>query len=106
MPDFPARAPLPDEFYVGYFPVPTGNRRFLRWVVPITLWLLCAASFVWAWSQHDPGPAVWENGKAKSFCGTLVAAPAHYSSRRVAPWVPASKPYRPLIASWPGLGSA
>ncbi len=75
MPDAASSPSRPDEIYVGYLPVPPGDRRFLRWVVPATLWLLCGISFLWAWSQHNPGPAVWEDGQAKSFRGTLIASP-------------------------------
>jgi hypothetical protein len=65
----------PDELYVGYLPVPQHQRRFLRWLVPAALWSLCALTFVWARSQADPGPAVWEDGRPERFVGTVATAP-------------------------------
>lgn len=64
-----------DEIYVGYLPVPPGYRRFLRFAVPITLWILCALSVVWTRSQGDPGTGVWESGQARTFTGTILAHP-------------------------------
>lgn len=64
-----------DEIYVGYLPVPPMQRKFLRWAVPLALWILCAASFLWARSQHSPGPAVWYDGQPVKLRGVIVANP-------------------------------
>ena len=64
-----------EEMYVGYLPVPTKQRSFLRWSVPIILWILCAASFLWARSQHSPGAAVWEDGQPIKLHGVIVSNP-------------------------------
>lgn len=64
-----------DELYVGYLPVPPRQRRFLRWSVPITLWLLCAACFFWARSQRSPGTAVWDDGQPIKLHGVIVSNP-------------------------------
>ena len=63
------------EMYVGYLSVPPRQRNFLRWAVPVTLWVLCAAGFFWANSQHSPGAAVWEDGQPITLHGVLVANP-------------------------------
>ncbi|HVU64911.1 MAG TPA: hypothetical protein VHC70_13100 [Phycisphaerales bacterium] len=73
MSDVPA--PKPDQIYVGYLPVPARQRTFLRWAVPVMLWLLCAASFLWARSQHSPGNAVWDQAQPVKVHGVIVAHP-------------------------------
>lgn len=65
----------PEPFYVGYLPVPRSLVRFARVLVPVLLWALVIASVVVARSQPDPGPAVWNDARAQSFTGTLVATP-------------------------------
>ncbi len=65
----------PSEFYVQYLAVPKGQRRFLRVVVPCVLWALAIVAGVLAFSQGDPGSAVWEDGKAREFHGTIHAHP-------------------------------
>jgi hypothetical protein len=74
MPDTP-RQVAPDELYVGYLPVPPRQKSFLRWAVPAVLWLMCAASFLWARSQHSPGNGVWDQGQPVRVHGTIVARP-------------------------------
>lgn len=64
-----------DELYVGYRPVPPRQRRYLRRVVPVVLWGMCAASFLWARSQHSPGTGVWEDGQPVELRGVVVARP-------------------------------
>jgi hypothetical protein len=71
----PARAAEDQEFYVGYLPVPRRQLTFLRWGVPLTLWLLCGVSFLWMRSQTSPGPAVWEDATPVTLSGTIVAKP-------------------------------
>lgn len=74
MPDAPPTIGR-DELYVGYLPVPPKQRKFLRWGVPVTLWILCAVSFLWARSQHSPGAAVWDEGQPIKLCGVIVSNP-------------------------------
>lgn len=64
-----------DEFYVGYLPMPAGQRAFLRRAVPAVLWLGCAAVFAWAWTQHSPGEGTWEQARTETFRGVVVATP-------------------------------
>lgn len=68
---------LPREggFYVGYLPVPGDVKRFLKLAVPLGAWALLVAALAAAWTQRDPGPAVWDTGKARAFTGTLVGGP-------------------------------
>lgn len=63
------------EFYVPYLPVPVGHRRWLRVLVPCVMWVLAIVAGLFAYSQSNPGAAVWEDGKARAFKGTIVAHP-------------------------------
>jgi hypothetical protein len=63
------------EFYVGYFPMPPGLAVFLRRVVPLALAAIGAAALLLGRAQTDPGPAVWDDGVAKQFRGTLRLVP-------------------------------
>lgn len=67
--------PADRDFYVGYLPVPRDVKRFLRLAVPLAAWLLLVAALAAAWTQRDPGPAVWDTGRARSFTGTLFGGP-------------------------------
>lgn len=65
----------PGDFYVGYLPVPPGLRTVVRRIV---LALLGGALFVAglsAWSQSDPGGAVWDDGHERTWTGRAVAVP-------------------------------
>lgn len=64
-----------DEIYVGYLPVPPGQRRFLWRLVPVILWTLCGATILWALSQPRPGRGVWVDGHIRVFRGTVLAKP-------------------------------
>lgn len=63
------------DLYVNYLPVPARDQRFLRYVVPGTLWMMCVASFLWARAQHAPGTGVWDDATPVKLSGTLVTAP-------------------------------
>lgn len=73
------RASNSDEFYVGYLSVPWGHSRFLRVAVPVTLWVMVFVAMGVAWTQRDPGRAVWEEGPDSGFFrlwdGVLRAKP-------------------------------
>ncbi len=64
-----------DEFYVGYLPLPAGDRRALRLIVPALLWLMVVVSALVVVSQRSPGDAVWEDGKTITIEGVLVERP-------------------------------
>lgn len=64
-----------DEFYVGYLPLPWGHSRFLRIAVPALLWTLALVSFGLAWSQRDPGGAVWFDGVERTWTGVMLTEP-------------------------------
>lgn len=64
-----------DEFYVGYLAMPRGYARFLRVLLPLTLWgMLIGAAGVSA-TQRDPGGAVWRDTELREFQGLYVARP-------------------------------
>lgn len=62
-------------FYVGYLPTPRPLVRFLRVFVPVTLWTLATVAALISATATDPGPAVWNDGHAQTFRGTLVRWP-------------------------------
>ncbi|HEX8875497.1 MAG TPA: hypothetical protein VF777_02025 [Phycisphaerales bacterium] len=62
-------------FYVGYLPTPRPLVRFLRVFVPVTLWTLATVATLISATATDPGPAVWNDGRAQTFRGTLVRWP-------------------------------
>lgn len=68
-------ATTPDEIYVGYLPVPAGQRRFLRVAVPTITWILCLITLAWTRTQRDPGAGVWDADNTTRFTGTVVATP-------------------------------
>lgn len=67
--------PQPDPMYVGYLPVPTRIRRFIRPVVAGLLLLMVVAAVAIAARQRDPGDGVWGLGRTIEFEGVLVAEP-------------------------------
>ncbi|MBY0261540.1 MAG: hypothetical protein K2Q20_04315, partial [Phycisphaerales bacterium] len=70
----PDPEPTSGELYVGYLPVPSRLKRFLRVAVPVVLWLMCGASVLFAWSQRAPGNAVWDTTPV-TLSGTLTLRP-------------------------------
>ena len=70
----PERPPT-DELYVGYLPVPAGQRSFLRWAVPVAVWMLCIVAYFWSRSQHSPGHGEWDQDHAVTLRGSLVSTP-------------------------------
>lgn len=65
----------PDEMYVGYLPVPRGQRVFIRRFVPVVVGVLAAVGVLWARSQPSPGRGVWDAGHTTQLRGTLMARP-------------------------------
>jgi hypothetical protein len=65
----------PDEFYVGYLPLPRGHARALRIIVPALLWTLVLMGGLLAAVQRDPGHARWETGRTIQRTGLLLARP-------------------------------
>lgn len=65
----------PSELYVGYLPVPSGVKRFLRAAVPSVLWVVAVAAFVLARSQGSPGTGVWDMEEERTYTGMVVAKP-------------------------------
>lgn len=64
-----------DEMYVGYLPTPPRTKKFLRRIVPASLWALCGFALAWTLSQRDPGDARWDDDRPRTLRGTLVADP-------------------------------
>jgi hypothetical protein len=64
-----------DPLFVGYLPVPAPLVRFLQWTVPTLGLVIVALAIAAAGSRPDPGPAVWNDAKAREFKGTLIVDP-------------------------------
>lgn len=75
MADPASPTPGTDEFYVGYLPLPTGHRVFLRFVLPAILWLTVAMAALMAARMRDAGSGIWDSSERRVFVGTLDASP-------------------------------
>ncbi len=64
-----------DEMYVGYLPTPPRIKKFLRRIVPASLWVLCGIALAWSLCQRDPGNARWDDDQPRTLFGTLLAEP-------------------------------
>lgn len=71
----PPTAPVGDEIYVGYLPVPPGYARFLRIAVPALLLIVIGAAATWSAAARSPGDAVWETDKLVEVEGVAVEEP-------------------------------
>lgn len=61
--------------YVGYLPTPAREKRFLRVMIPVLLWLGAITTGLVAWRMQDPGTGVWNIGNEQSWEGVLRADP-------------------------------
>ena len=65
----------PDEFYVGYLPMPAGDRRFVKTLIfALVLWMLGIAAIL-VLTMRDPGYSRWATGRVQSWTGTLIQYP-------------------------------
>jgi hypothetical protein len=64
-----------DDFYVGYFPLPAGHKRFLKITVPGLLVLAVVVAALVAAGQKDPGGGVWEIDKEITLEGVVSVDP-------------------------------
>ncbi len=71
----PGPSRRPDEFYVGYLPMPAGHLRFIRIAVPAMLWIMVACAAAIAYFQRSPGDAVWDQGNTVNRTGILHELP-------------------------------
>lgn len=70
---------MPDDddapFYVGFLPVPRRMARFLWLVAVVQVGFFVVSATLLARTMTDPGPAIWDDGVAKEFRGTLWSVP-------------------------------
>ena len=66
---------MPDEFYVGYLPLPEGLKRFLFVLVPVLIVVVLGLSFTITSQQSDPGPGTWDLSQTVTYTGTYQATP-------------------------------
>lgn len=90
------------DLYVGYLPVPRRFVKFVRVVVPLTLWGLAMLGLAWASRQPDPGGALWEDEAPHAFAGTVLAKPYPLLLEHAALDSPGTGP-RPIRAITPRL---
>lgn len=64
-----------NELYVGYLPTPARDRRFLRVLVPVLLWLGAITTGLVAWRMQDPGTGMWDLSNEQTWNGVLRAEP-------------------------------
>ncbi len=64
-----------DEFYVGYLPMPPGQRRFVRKIAPAILWTMVLVCGITLWFMKRPAPASWETGALLELQGVVRAEP-------------------------------
>lgn len=65
----------PDDFYVGYRPLPHAHRIFLRRVAPAILWamvLICGLTLL---LMKPPGSGTWETGNLLGVMGVVRCEP-------------------------------
>lgn len=75
MPDTHTTTQVSEEFYVGYLPVPPGQRRFLLWLVPSAAALVSLVVALWAYSLRDPGDGRWDDANTTTISGLVLARP-------------------------------
>lgn len=61
--------------YVGYLPTPAREKRFLRVLIPVLLWLGAITTGLVAWRMQDPGTGVWDISNEQTWEGVLRADP-------------------------------
>lgn len=68
----------PDEFYVGYLPMPRRLGVFVRIVSMCLIVIVVAMQVVLAVSQNDPGDGVYEFGTTTELSGKVMARPGPF----------------------------
>ena len=66
---------MPEDFFVGYLPVPPGLRRTLAIVACCLIAALGAIGFTIAATQNDPGAGKWNLDQVNPFEGVLSEQP-------------------------------
>jgi hypothetical protein len=67
--------PTPDEFYVGYFPLPAGHRPFVAASLAAAFAFAIAVASLLAIAQRTPGDAVWDTSSPITLEGVLHNTP-------------------------------
>ncbi|MEP0848252.1 MAG: hypothetical protein HRF50_15690 [Phycisphaerae bacterium] len=69
------RAAPASELYVGYLPVPAGQRLFLRACIPMLAAAFLAAGGLWSGAARSPGRGVWETNAVRTLDGVAYTHP-------------------------------
>ncbi len=89
--------PQSDEFYVGYLPLPRGQRRALALLVPLLVVGPALAAVLIASKQKNPGAGDWQSDRTVELDGEFVARP--YAMLRTMPEDPAGAVQTVLLVS-------
>ncbi|MFO0837952.1 MAG: hypothetical protein U1D55_05450 [Phycisphaerae bacterium] len=65
----------PDEFYVGYLPIPSGLKAFVRIIVAAMVLFAVGVAMLLSRSQNNPGDAVWDDATSREFVGLVEMRP-------------------------------
>ncbi len=68
-------SPSGSDFYVGYLAAPSSVVRLARTAALVVPLMMLAFGATLATTRRDPGPAVWEDGTARTFVGVVQASP-------------------------------
>lgn len=71
----------PDDFFIGWLPIPARYIKFLRPVIVLSLFAFLGLGLLVASSQQSPGTAQWNEGDVVTLAGTVDLLP--YSVLRV-----------------------
>lgn len=63
------------DFYVGYLPVPTRHKRFIRIALPLLLLAMMGLGLTIAGGQRDPGASAVFSGEIDTWSGTAFMNP-------------------------------
>lgn len=65
----------PDEFYVGYLPVPRNYLRFLKRLVPLLILTSVAFGAIAIRQHNNPGTGIWKDDSIQEFEGVIDTTP-------------------------------
>jgi hypothetical protein len=66
---------MPDEFFIGWLPLPESYSRLLRFVVPLVLLLVILVAAALPLWQQSPGGGAWEADSVVTIEGVIQAEP-------------------------------
>ncbi len=74
-PQGPSITRADEPIYVNYLPMHRAIRRASTVFAIVAMSALLAFAAAWSASRANPGPAIWDDGVARTFTGALITAP-------------------------------